>query len=142
MDADGGAVVLAREDEYYPDHQVGVVYFSDPFATERADVARRFTVAYLKAVREYNDAFRKGDAARRAEVVQALVKHTTVKDPALYERMTMPGLNPNGEVNVESLREDYEFWLANGYQEERVTVTDLVDHSFVRYAVQQLGPYR
>jgi NitT/TauT family transport system substrate-binding protein len=140
--ADGSGVVLAREDEYYPDHQVGVVYFSDPFATERADVARRFTVAYLKAVREYNDAFRKGDAARRAEVVQALVKHTTVKDPALYERMTMPGLNPDGEVNVESLREDYEFWLANGYQEERVTVTDLVDHSFVRYAVQQLGPYR
>ena len=71
-----------------------------------------------------------------------LAEMTAVKDPALYERMTMPGLNPDGEVNVESLREDYEFWLANGYQEERVTVTDLVDHSFVRYAVQQLGPYR
>jgi NitT/TauT family transport system substrate-binding protein len=142
IDSDGNGVVLAREDEYYPDHQVGVVYFSDPLATERPEVARRFMVAYLKAVREYNDAFRKGDAALRAAVVQALVKHTTVKDPALYERMIMPGLNPDGEVNVESLREDYEFWLANGYQEERVTVTDLVDHSFVRSAVQQLGPYR
>jgi NitT/TauT family transport system substrate-binding protein len=142
IEADGSGVVLAREDEYYPGHQVGVVYFSDPFATERADVARRFMVAYLKAVRDYNDAFRKGDAARRADVVQALIKHTTVKDPALYERMEMPGLNPDGEVNVDSLREDYEFWLANGYQEERVTVTDLVDLSFVRHAVQQLGPYR
>src|SRR5581483_5529861 len=63
IEADGSGVVLAREDEYYPGHQVGVVYFSDPFATERADVARRFMVAYLKAVRDYNDAFRKGDAA-------------------------------------------------------------------------------
>jgi len=140
--ADGSGAILAREDEYYPNHQVGVVYYSDAFAKERADVARRFMVAYLQAVRDYNDAFRKGDAARRAEVVQALVKHTTVKDPALYDRMAMPGLNPDGEVNVESLREDYEFWLANGYQEERVTLTDLVDSSFVRYAVQQLGPYR
>jgi NitT/TauT family transport system substrate-binding protein len=65
-----------------------------------------------------------------------------VKDPALYERMIMPGLNPDGEVDVESLREDNDYWLANGYQEERVTVSDLVDHSFVRAALQQLGPYR
>jgi len=142
MEADGSGLIWQREDTYYPNHQVAVIYYSEPFATERAEVARRFMVAYLQAVREYNDAFRKGDAARRADVVALLIKTTTVKDPALYERMVMPGLNPDGEVDVESLREDNDYWLANGYQEERVTVSDLVDHSFVRAALQQLGAYR
>ena len=142
IEADGSAIIWQREDEYYPNHQIGVLYYSDPFATQRTEVARRFMVAYLKGVRDYNDGFRKGDAARRAEAVAALIKHTSVKDPALYDRMAMSGLNPDGEVNVDSLREDYEYWLANGYQEERVTIDDLVDHSFARYAVQQLGPYR
>jgi len=142
MEADGVAIVWKREDEYYPNHQIAVLYYSEPFATERAEIARRFMVANLQGVRKYNDAFRKGDAARRAEVVAVLVKHTPVKDPALYERMLMPGLNPDGKVDVASLQQDYEWWLAHGYQEERVTITDLIDHSFVRYAQQQLGPYR
>jgi NitT/TauT family transport system substrate-binding protein len=142
VEADGTAVVWKREDEYYPNHQIALMYYSEPFATERADVARRFMVAYLRGVRDYNDGFRKGDAARRQEAVAALVKHTAVKDPALYERMAMPALHPDGEMHVDSLRENYEYWLANGYQEERVTVTDLIDSSFIRYAQQQLGPYR
>ncbi len=142
IEADGTGVVWKREDEYYPSHQIAVLYYSEPFATQRADVARRFMVAYLKGVRDYNDAFRKGDPVFRAEAVAALVKYTTVKDPALYDRMGMPGLHPDGEINIDSLREDYEYWLAAGHQEERVTLTDLVDTSFIRYAQQQLGLYR
>ena len=61
-------------------------------------------VAYLQAVREYNDAFRKNDPALRPEIVSILSKYTTVKDPALYDRMQLAGLDPDGEVNVESLR--------------------------------------
>ena len=142
IQADGSGLIMAREDEYYPGHQVALVLFTDPLVTERPDVAGRFLVAYLKAVRDYNDAFRKGDAALRGEVVQALIKYTTLKDPALYEQMGMPGLDPNGTVNVDSLREDYEFWVANGYQEERVTIADLVNPAFVRAAVERLGPYQ
>jgi NitT/TauT family transport system substrate-binding protein len=142
MAADGIGVILAREHDYHPNHQSAVLYYSEPFAAERADVARRFMVAYLKAVREYNDAFRKNDPALRPEMINILVKYTTVKDPALYERMQLAGLNPDGEVNVESLRADNEYWLANNYQEAPVQVTDMIDHSFAQHARQQLGPYR
>ena len=142
VEADGTAVVWKREDEYYPNHQIALMYYSEPFATERAEVARRFMVAYLRGTRDYNDGFRRGDSTRRQEAIAALVKHTTVKDPALYERMAMPALHPDGEIHIESLRENYEYWVANGYQEERVTITDLVDSSFIRFAQQQLGPYR
>ncbi|HZS02521.1 MAG TPA: ABC transporter substrate-binding protein [Chloroflexota bacterium] len=142
IDASGSGVIWQREDEFYPRHQVGLVYYSEPFVTEHSNVARRFMAAYLRAVRDYNDAFVKGDPGRRAEIVDILVKNTPVKDRALYDRMVMPALHPDGEVNLDSLREDYDYWLANGYQEERVTVADLVDASFTRAVVEQLGPYR
>jgi NitT/TauT family transport system substrate-binding protein len=65
-----------------------------------------------------------------------------VKDPALYDRMQLAGLDPDGEVNVESLRADAEYWLENNYREERTPVDELLDRSFAQYARQQLGPYR
>src|SRR5207248_11723618 len=104
MAADSSGVVLACEHDYSPNHRSAVLYYAEPFAAERVDVARRFMVAYLQAVREYNDAFRKNDPALRPEIVSILSKYTTVKDPALYERMQLAGLDPDGEVNVESLR--------------------------------------
>jgi NitT/TauT family transport system substrate-binding protein len=142
MAADGSGVILAREHDYSPNHQSAVLYYAEPFAAERADAARRFMVAYLRAVREYNDAFRKNDQALRPAFVNILSKYTTVKDPALYDRMQLAGLDPDGEVNVESLRADAEYWLDNNYREERTPVGDLIDRSFVQYAQQQLGPYR
>jgi NitT/TauT family transport system substrate-binding protein len=142
MAADGSGVILAREDDYSPNHQSAVLYYAEPFAAERGDVARRFMVAYLGAVREYNDAFRKNDPTLRPEIVSILSKYTTVKDRALYDRMQLAGLDPDGEVNVESLRADAEYWLENNYQEERTPVDELIDRSFAQYARQQLGPYR
>jgi len=142
MAADGSGVILARENDYSPNHQSAVLYYAEPFAAERVDVARRFMVAYIQAVREYNDAFRKHDPALRPEIVSILSKYTTVKDPALYDRMQLAGLDPDGEVNVESLRADAEYWLENNYQEERTPVDELIDRSFAQYARQQLGPYQ
>lgn len=139
----GDAAILVREDTLYPDHAIAVVLYSGLFIQDKPEAARRFMVAYLKAVREYNDAFVKKDPARYREMVEILTKSTPVKDPALYEKMAMPGLNPDGETNVSSLKEDQEYFIAAGLQQERVDMERVVDHSFVRYAVAQLGgPYR
>lgn len=136
------AHLWARDDMYYPNHQLAVVLYSQLFAQGQTDVARRAMVAYLRGVRDYNDAFVKGDPAKRAAAVAALVKHTPVKDAALYDRMVMPGLDPDGKVNVESLAADQEFFMATGYQQQRVEMSVLVDPQFAAYAVQVLGPYR
>jgi NitT/TauT family transport system substrate-binding protein len=75
--------------------------------------------------------------------VEILTRSTPVKDAALYEKMVMPGLDPDGGVNVASLTEDQDYYLASGLQQERIAVDKLVDESFARYAVGQLGgPYR
>lgn len=51
---------------------------------EKVDLGRRFMVAYLQGVRDFNDAFVKKQPQKRREVIAALAKHTPVKDLPLY----------------------------------------------------------
>jgi hypothetical protein len=42
-------------------------------------------------------------------------------------------------MNLTSMAEDQDLWLAQGRQETRVDLGEVVDHSFADYAVAQLG---
>ncbi len=138
----GLAVIYERLDAVLPGFQVASVYYSDPFAREQADAARRFMLAYLRAVRYYNDAFVGGDQAKRREVINILTRYTPVTDPALYERMALPGLHPDGALNVASIANDQEIWIQLGLLQTRLDLSQVIDPSFAEAAVQVLGPYR
>jgi hypothetical protein len=99
-------------------------------------------VGYLRGVRRYHDAFSRQDPAARAEVVDVLSRRTSVRDKALYDKIVMPGLHPDGAVNVASLKTDAAYFLDKGQQSAPVDIDSAVDLSFAQYAVQQLGPYR
>jgi len=137
----GAATLYQRTDELLPGYQIAEVLYSQQFINEQPDAARRFMIAYLRGVRFYNDAYVKGDAAKRQQVVESLTRHTPVKDAALYDRMAMPGLNPDGRMSINSLADDQEFWLARGVQQQRIDMSQLVDTQFIEAAVQVLGPY-
>jgi NitT/TauT family transport system substrate-binding protein len=138
----GLATVYQGSDQADPGFQVAALMYGAGFAREQADVARRFMVAYLRGVRVYNDAVMKGDAAARQVTFAALIQNTPVKDPALYERMVLAGLHPDGRMNVASIAQHQEYWLASGVQQTRIDLDTLIDYSFADAAVQVLGPYR
>jgi NitT/TauT family transport system substrate-binding protein len=138
----GLATLHQRDNDIYPGFQVAEVLYGAAFAREQPELGRRLMIAYLRGVRVYNDAFVKGDPAARQITVEALIQHTPVKDPALYDRMTMAGLNPDGRINLASIAEDQDYWLASGAQQTRIDLESLVDYSFVDAALQVLGPYR
>src|SRR5437660_648908 len=54
----GDEVVVKSDDEILPYHQIAVLLFSEEFVNKRADAARRFMRAYIRAVRFYNGALR------------------------------------------------------------------------------------
>ncbi len=137
----GIGVIWKRDDEIVPKHQVAVILYSPDFA-KKTDVARRFMLAYLKGARYYNDAFERKDAAKRKDAIGILVKSTPVKDEALYDKMVMPGIDPDGKVNLQSLNEEQDWFLQKGSQRARVDLGKVVDNQFAAYAVRQLGPYR
>ncbi len=138
---EGIATVYQRNDELLPGQQLAEVLYGGQFMRDQPEAAQRFMLAYVRALRFYNDAFRLGDAAKRQAVVATLTRHTAVRDPALYDRMVMPGLDPNGRMHVASIRDDQEFWLARGLQQTRINVDDVIDHRYVDAAAQALGPY-
>src|SRR5579875_1257035 len=138
----GVGTIYQRTDELIPGYQIAEVFYGGQFMQAQPDAARRFMIAYLKGVRYYNDAFDKGDTAKRQETVDILTRNTTVKDPGLYDRMVMPGLAPDGHLNVASIAEDQDYFLAAGLQQQRIDINTLVDHSIADAAVQVLGPYQ
>jgi len=135
----GLAVRFKGHDEITPNRQNGVFVFSEQFAA-RTDVARAWMVAYVRGLRDYNDAILKNKD--KEFVIQTLMTSTTVKDRATYDRMVLPGIHPEGEVNVESIREAYAEFKAAGDIKGDVNLDEVIDRSFVGYARDVLGPYR
>jgi NitT/TauT family transport system substrate-binding protein len=124
-----------------PDFQLAVVLYGPTFAEQRADLARRFMVAYLRAARDYVRAFF-GDGEGRDQLLQLLAELTGSRDMALLARQAALWLDPNGTVNKASLVDVQRWYRERGDLAAEVDLDRAVDPSFVDYALGQLGPYR
>jgi len=140
----GAAVRVVGDDEIYPNHQLSVVLYGGRFIQEHRDVAQRFMHAYLRAIRDYNDALKDGKLAgpKADEVIAILTQYTTIKDPAVYRAITPQGYNPDGRIHLPSLRNDLAFFVAQKDVQAQITVEQVIDLSFIEVAAKALGPYR
>ncbi len=126
--------------EYDPDAQTAFVVFGTKM-TQNKDVANRFMTAYVKSVRDYNDAFFKNK--NKQEIIDILVKYSVIKDPKLYEQMYPTGLNPDGYVRMKGLEQDITWYKANNLlKSPDQKAIDTVDNSFVDFALSTLGKYQ
>jgi NitT/TauT family transport system substrate-binding protein len=133
----GIGVRMRGLDELYPNHQTAVLIYGPQFVRARTEVANRFMVAYLQAVRDYNAAFTRG--TNKAAIVNVLTKYTPLKDPAVYDKMAPAGLNPNGYVNRESIAADLVWYTDNAGLRVQLDPAALIDDRFVDYALGVLG---
>src|ERR1700722_4542437 len=141
----GAAVRIIGNDVTYPDQQTAVVFYSERFIKNRHDVAERFMRAYIRGIRLYNDALKDGRLAGPAanQIIPVLTKYTSTKDEAMFRRIIPSAVNPNGEVNLAGLKHDLAFFRELGLIESKdVSADGVVDGSFVKAAVSQLGPYK
>jgi NitT/TauT family transport system substrate-binding protein len=142
---EGLAVRVAGNDEIYPGQQTAVVLYSEIFARERPQVALKFMRAYIRAVRDYNDALEGGRIAgpNADEIVAILTQYTFIKDPNVHRQITPPAIDPDGRLGLDSLRNDLVY-----FKEQRliadpgITVERIIDTSFAEQAVEALGPYK
>jgi NitT/TauT family transport system substrate-binding protein len=132
-------------DEFYPRQTIAVLLYGPHFIDKRAEVARRYMLAYLKGVRFYNGAMKDGKFAgpNADELIALLVEHTRYKDAALYRKVVPNGCDPDGHVDRPSMEKDLAFYRAQKFVDnETVGVADVVDDSFVDAALKALGPYQ
>src|SRR5581483_4364638 len=100
------------------DELTGVIMYSADFIASQPEAAKRWMVAYVKGIREYMDAV---SGPRNLEpIIPILTNHTTIKDPALYQKIYLAGYDVNGELNVESLNSAQDVWTENGFLESKL----------------------
>ena len=133
------AVRFRGLDEITPNRQNAFLVASEQFAAKR-EVARAWMVAYVRGLRDYNDAVLK--QKNREEMISILQKHSSVKDRSIYEKMVLPGIHPDGEPNVASIREALDAFKATGEVKADVDLDRMIDLSFVKYAQEVLGRYQ
>lgn len=135
----GIAVRVAGDDEIYPNQQSAAIFYSPVFMEKHPEQARGFMVAYVKGLRDYNDAFEKNKG--KDEIINILTKHTKIKDAAIYSKVVPVGLSPDGMVNMLSLKQDAQWYHEKGFVKKLPDIDTIVDLSFAKHAVQVLGPY-
>jgi NitT/TauT family transport system substrate-binding protein len=137
MARQGIAVKLVTLDQTLPLSQDATIIYAPHFMRDQPEAGRRWMVAYLRGVRDYNRAFTTGEG--RDEVIQILTKHTPIKDPVVFETMGLPGLNPNGYINAENIRAAQEYWRAQNLVQTVVPPEQFIDHSYLDAALALLG---
>lgn len=140
---EGGVAARFSDGSAYPNQEVAMLLYSGNFIAKRPGIAEKFMIAYVRGVRVFNDAVVDGHFKGKTapEVIDTIIRNGRFKDKALFAKMVVNGCDPDGRINVASLRKDLEFFKSRGYVEGKVTVDDVVDSSFVEKAVAKLGAY-
>lgn len=125
--------------EYEDNAQIAIIVYGTSMI-ERPDVANRFMIAYLRSLRDYNDAFMKNKS--RKEIVDLLARVSTVKDASLLDTMLPAGLNPDGYVRMKGIQSDIDWYSERGMlQGGPLKAEDVVDNRYVEEALKVLGRY-
>ena len=107
--------------------------------------ARRVTKAYIRGLRDYVDAQKDQRLAGpgAAEIVDIIARYSTVKDTNVLRAIIPHYVDPDGRVNLESMRKDLQFFRDIGeFTDAKFRVEDIVDMSFVDAALRTLEPWR
>jgi NitT/TauT family transport system substrate-binding protein len=136
----GTATRVYGDDNWYPNQQLAVVLYSVDFAAKRQDAANRFMVAYVRALRYYNDALSGGHiAGKNAADIIAILAAVTKLDPQTLREMTAAGVNRTGHINEASLRDDIATFKAHQFITADPPLAQIIDMQFVDHANKVLG---
>jgi NitT/TauT family transport system substrate-binding protein len=141
----GSAVLLIEGWDLIPSQQVAVTLYGGKFIKEQAEQGRRFMRAFLRGVRDHNDALDANgrfDGAKGDAIIDILVKYGPFKDAQIYKSFVLAYCDPDGKLDLASLQIDIDVFEELKMLERPIQLAQVIDTSFVDWAVQQLGPYK
>lgn len=124
--------------EYDPHAQTALLVYGKSML-ERPEIGKRFMTAYVKSLRDYNNAFFKN--IDKEEIISILAEKSVVKEKELYEKMYPVGFDPDGFVRSKGIQMDIDWYQERDLLKGNLKVDEVVDNSFVEYAREVLGPY-
>jgi NitT/TauT family transport system substrate-binding protein len=124
-------------DDLFGTFQSTLIMYSPTMTTQRQDVGKRFMVGYLRALRDYQAAFNEGKDLDG--IIDILTKYTTIKDPAVYRKIVVPAFSPNGEMNVQSIKDLQQWYVDHGFVQNPVALDEFFDTSYLEYGLSVVG---
>ncbi|MDH4207472.1 MAG: ABC transporter substrate-binding protein [Anaerolineae bacterium] len=127
----GNAVLWMPYNDFVPGEQHVTVVYGPSLLKTNPDAGRRFMVAYLRGVRQYNE----GKTDRNLEIMAEF----SGLDKEFLQAACWFDVYDDGHVNVQSLLDFQEWAVGKGYLDSVVPQEELYDPSFIEYANQVLG---
>jgi NitT/TauT family transport system substrate-binding protein len=140
----GGVTRIMGDDAWYPNQEISVLIYGGAFIRNHRDLAKKFMRAYIRAARYYIGALKGGHFAgpNAADVIAILTATTGLKDQEAYKRLTPGSIDPDGKLNLASMRKDLQYFKDQGLIEGNVKVEDIVDESVLTEVLKEIGPYK
>jgi NitT/TauT family transport system substrate-binding protein len=132
--------VMATQEEMNPEGQTLFMMYWGGIDRLGPRVGERIMVGYLKGVRDYMNAF-EYDVDKDA-IIDIMVKETTLKDPAVYRRISYGWTDPNGLLRRASVESDAQLFHELGLLREPVDLSQAYDDQYRQAAVRYLGEYQ
>lgn len=114
------------------------IVYGEKFSKNRK-VAEAFMRGYMRGVRAYNDAFRKG--VDKDKVIK-IIADQTKNSVDVIAKSFPPGLDPNQRVTLTAFEAYQSFYAEQGLVRKPIDVKLLIDPSFAEAAVKALGEYK
>jgi NitT/TauT family transport system substrate-binding protein len=140
----GVAVKLAGVDEFYPNFQTAVTFYSGVFIAKKPDEAKKFMKALMRGMRFYRENLVDGHLTgpQSQEIIDIMIKNSPQKDPQVYRDVVSNDVDPNGLVDEKSLRASWQFFKDEGQTDGKATIDQVLDLSFAKAAATALGPWK
>jgi len=127
----GSGVLWTRVQEIIPGFNYAFIRFGPSLLKKNPDAGKRFMVAYLKGVRQYNQ----GKTERNLEIMS---KHTRL-DRSILQDACWPQISADGGINTQSVLDFQDWAVAKGLQDsKKLSVEQMWEPSFVDHANQVL----
>ena len=141
----GAAVALMKDSDAYPGHEIASIMMAGRLIRDRKPAAVKFMRAFLRGARDHNDALdangfftgEKGEA-----IISILTEYTPIKDREFYRSFPLAYCDPDGTINMDTLREDLGVFREMGLIQGETSAEKLVDASVLEQAIREIGRYR
>jgi NitT/TauT family transport system substrate-binding protein len=139
---DGGHAVNFKDpDDIVKPHPltIAVSMINTDFAKANRERMRDYYVGYLRAIRDYCQAYHGGST--RQAFIDLAIRTGTETRPELLHKYPWPARSPNGAINVASMLDMQSWFVRNKMSNAEFPPDRVVDKSYVDYALAKLGPF-
>lgn len=129
--------IIGKVADYIPDYQVTTVFTSSAIAKDKPELVKAFLGAFSKGADDFNGALVDKTAGDKAAQDMLVLVHKYVYTSRPFEKAAPSirngamRINKGAKLNVTNIKDQLDWFIAEGLVKDNITMDMLVDASFV-----------